>query len=37
MIDAAYEMVSSDGFWAINRQANFKTTVGAMIRAVPAE
>ena len=33
MIDAAHEAVWFDGFWAINRRADFKKAVRAMIRA----
>ena len=33
MIDAAHEAVWFDGFWAINRRADFKKAVRAMIRS----
>jgi hypothetical protein len=33
MIDAAHEAVWFDGFEVINRRADFKTAVRAMIRA----
>jgi hypothetical protein len=33
MVDAAHEAVWFDGFWAINRRADFKKAVRAMIRA----
>jgi hypothetical protein len=33
MIDAAHETVWFDGFWAINRRADFKKAVRAMIRS----
>ncbi len=36
MIDAAHEAVWFDGFWAINRRADFKKAVRSMIRSAMA-
>ncbi len=36
IIDAAHETVWLDGFWAINRRADFKKAVRSMIRSAMA-
>jgi hypothetical protein len=37
MVDAAYEAVWSDAFWAINSRSDFKKAVRAMVRAAMDE
>jgi hypothetical protein len=36
MVYGAYQALWLDGFWAINRRADFKKAVRAMIRATMA-